>query len=166
VKRLVWVRNSHYSLQLSPSVKQIFCVRNSHCFLQLSSSYVSVQHDGRIDTYRLISVSILYWYWKYRPSPNVVYIVLHMQLKTIISSKPCVQFCWNIVNMILGKKTNLFCEWMHLVYKNNLNIYQHTLLIIKGFNLSVFLKWRKLDVKLTWIHSQRTTNDVQQISIL
>jgi len=42
----------------------------SSLFLQLSPSSVSVQHDGRIDMYRLMSVSILYRYWLYRPSPN------------------------------------------------------------------------------------------------
>ena len=68
-----WLRSNSIGLSLllivwKSSVKRI--VRNSRCFLQLSPSIASVQHDGRIDTYRLMSVSILYRYWLYRPSPT------------------------------------------------------------------------------------------------
>jgi len=59
-----------YKLYENQVWNKLFWGRNIRCFLQLSPSSVSVQHDGGIDTYRLMSVSILYRYWLYRPSPN------------------------------------------------------------------------------------------------
>jgi len=60
------------------SVQRLVLIPEQSLFMRLSPSSVWIQHDDRIDTHRLTSVSIVYRKWLYCPSPSwLVCLILH-----------------------------------------------------------------------------------------